>query len=1010
MRLVCACVLAATWWATEAYGLDPSHALTQYIHRVWQVAQGLPQPSIYSIWQTHDGYLWLGTPNGLFRFDGVRFTAIYDPRQPALKNAWIEGMVEDEQRNLWIGTSSSGLFRLHDGLITRFSLSEGLPSESVYCLVSGRGDSLWICTGQGMAQFSGGRLWAYGAQQGLPGGEIDAACEAPDGTLWLTGTTVRLGTWNGGQYHPYPLQSLPEDGEIHSLLCSHTGAVWAGTSDGLIRIQRGQERRFMARDGLADNRVLSLAESADGSLWIGTQNGFSRMRGAEIDSFLPKDGLSQSSVFALFEDREGSLWVGTKHGLNQFLDGRAVPITASEGLPSNDTGPVLQDRNGVIWVGTQGAGLARFDGRRFAVLTAREGLVGNSVNALAEDANGDLWVATDAGLNRLRKGRVAATYGSGDGLPAGTVQSLFLDREGALWIGASGGAARLQHGRILGVPSAPGSQPGPILAFGEDRDGRILAAVKNGGMLAMKGGELSEFAPNGMSVRDADAFYRDQDGLLWIGTLGNGLRLWKDGKLVAFSVRDGLFDDEIYGIAGDSQDRLWMACSQGIFSVKRSDLLGFASGAIRSFESTPYVPTEALRTIECKPGVEPAVWKMRDGVLWFSTIRGLLVIDPRRLQRNVPPPEVVIEDVVVNGRSERPTRIEALAPGQKNVEFRYTALSFLLAGRTTFRYRLEGYDKDWVQAETRREAEYTNLPPGKYLFRVTACNVDGTCNQAGTAVSFALAPHFYQRPWFLPLLAVSIALAVWLAYRLRIRRLKDQFRIILAERNRIARELHDTLIQGFSGVTMQMQALAARLAHSGERGTLNEIILDAGSCLKEARQSVAGLRSGEGPTSGLSTAIAGAARQLTEASDVRLKLKLDQTPPGLAADAEYNLFRIAQEALTNSVKHSGARTIEVVLRSAPGSVRLSVKDDGSGLPAGNGGYSLLGHYGLVGMKERAKQIGAELKLESEPGQGTQVTVVLPAKRTAAAGSFSSAPASGKRELSSRSEPGPKDAS
>jgi signal transduction histidine kinase len=458
--------------------------------------------------------------------------------------------------------------------------------------------------------------------------------------------------------------------------------------------------------------------------------------------------------------------------------------------------------------------------------------------------------------------------------------------------------------------------------------------------------------------------------------LSGGLRMLENGKISTFQMRDGLFDAEIYGIVGDQQDRLWMACSKGIFSVPRADLRRFAAGQLIKITSTPYSPTDAQRVIESKSGVQPSASLSSDGRLWFSTIRGLLVLDSRHLQRSTPPPPIVVEDITVNGERLEPAEIDALAPGRKNIEFRYTGLSFLAPGRITFRYMLEGYDKDWINAGTRREAYYTNLPPGTLRFRVTGCNNDGMCNEAGSGVRFTLASHYYQRPWFWPVCVLALGMSIWLAYQLRIRRLREHFSLILAERNRIARELHDTLIQGLSGITMEMQALAARMRAPEERSTLDDIIQDAGTCLRETRRSVAGLRSGQA-NSGLASAIEQAARQLTETKPIRLKLKLGKNGKGLPADVEYNLVRIAQEAVTNSVKHSGARTVEVALDYSQRAVHLSVKDDGSGFASEVNGHGRSGHYGLIGMKERASHIGAELELASAPGRGTVVSVTLP---------------------------------
>jgi ligand-binding sensor domain-containing protein len=967
-------VLLAGLGIQTAYGLDPHRTLTQYVHRIWQMQQGLPQSTILAIGQSSDGYLWLGTDAGVVRFDGARFTVPDDPSGAALGETWVRSVWEDQRHNLWLGTNDAGLVRLANGVFTRYTTADGLPSLNVRCVAPGRNGELWICTPNGLARFAGGKFTVYKTAQGLSTDSLRAACETAGGEIWAGGDSNELNIWDGTRFRRRRLAAMSRLATVRTMLAAGDGAIWIGTTDGLIRLKDGRERRFTTSDGLSDNSILSLAPSREGGIWIGAKDGFSRFLNGEIETFRTKDGLSQSTVYAVYEDREGSLWVGTKHGLNQFVDGRTIPFTVNEGLPSNDAGPVFEDSKGNTWVGTLGAGLGRYDGRRFSALTTKQGLASNTVYALAEDNGGDLWVGTSAGASRLRNGRVAETYTTAQGLPGNAVRCLFRDHHGSLWAGTSAGAAEFRGGRF--VP-AGGTGGIAFLGFGEDRERRLFAAT-GGGLKTYAGGRFREFTGRGSDLRDVDALFQDREGFLWMGTLGGGLRLLKDGKVVTYWMRDGLFDDAIYGVASDDRDRLWMACSKGIFSVNRSDLLKFAAGEIRKFASTPYSPMDALRTIECQSGVQPAVWRMRDGRLWFSTIRGLIVLDPSRLEHAFAPPPVVIEEVTVNGKPEMPGHIESLPPGRKNLEFRYTGLSFRVPLRITFRYLLQGFDKNWVDAGARREVLYANLPPGKYVFRATACNADGTCNQTGTSVAFVLAPHYYQRGWFLPLCALLAAMSVWLAYRLRIRGLKREFDIVLTERSRIARELHDTLIQGFSGITMELQALYGRLSSAENKRTLAEVIQDAAECLREARRSVAGLRGPRGANSGLAAAIAQSSKQITEAKDVRLKLKLGPNPRALPADVEYNLLRIAQEAVTNSVKHARARTIEVFLDATADSVRLAVADDGSGFTASNGGAEA-GHYGLIGMRERASQIGAGLEIKSEPGMGTRVELFLPWK-------------------------------
>ena len=746
-------------------------------------------------------------------------------------------------------------------------------------------------------------------------------------------------------------------------------------------MQGERSRLLTTHDGLCDNVVYCLAASKDGTLWAGTKDGFSRLQYEQddvtIDSYRTRDGLSQSTVFTIREDREGSLWVGTKHGLNQFLNRRTVPVTVSEGLPSNDTGPVLQDSAGNTWVGTRGAGLVRLDGRPFTVLTTAEGLPSSTILSLVDGGQAGLWVGTDRGVCRLLDDRVVERYGAESGLPSETIHCLCRDLQGTLWAGTSAGLAALRDGRFVAAPDDRAVQGLPVVALTSWRTNHLLVATPRGVWECVEG-VLQPFGADQTNLRDVTAFYKDAHGVLWLGTEGNGLWLWNDDKMQQFTVRDGLHDDTIFGITADDQDSLWMACSKGIFNVRRADLRQFAAGKLAKLTCVPFSPMDAQRTIECQDGAQPVVWKMDDGRLWFSTIRGMLVVDPENLLRSLPPTPVVVEEVVVNGQHERPDTLVKLLPGAKNLQFRYSALSFVVPTRIKFRYRLEGFDRDWVDAGSRREAFYTNVPPGDYRFHVAALNVDGVYHDLDAPLRFTIEPQLYERGWFLTTCVLVAAFAVWAAYRLRVQQIKQQARLVVAERSRIARELHDTLMQGFSGITMGMQALAARLPPAPERETLEEIIGDAGQCLREARRSIAGLRNASADEhSGLAAALAQAARQLTETHDLQLALQLDRQPVDLPPDVAYNLLRIAQEALTNAVKHAQCHAIRVELIVTPRQLRIAVADNGIGFDAPPERVAVAGHYGLIGMRERAGQIGATLEVASEPERGTRVSVVLP---------------------------------
>jgi signal transduction histidine kinase/ligand-binding sensor domain-containing protein len=967
--VVCAWALVLPW----ASALDPAHDIGQSVHRIWQNQPGLRQSTINVVTQTSDGYLWLGTPSGVVRFDGARFTSVPALEQASLGDFWARTIVEDSARRVWmISNTDFRLVRIGDDGVKVFAGDDKQPLNEASCVASGRGGEVWVCTPGGLARFQDGQWRVY--QNGPKSRQI-AACQASDNTVWMAGGST-ISSWDGSAFATHRLSSVPAGTAMRALLCATDGSLWVGTGNGLVQVKDGEEHLYSVRSGLADNEINSLAEGRGGNFWIGTGNGLSRFHDGVFDNYGYREGLSQSTVFSLFEDREGSLWVATKHGLNQFMDGAAARFTKDEGLPSDNVGPLLLDHRGKLWAGTLDGGLARFDGLRFIPITH---FSNNRVTALAETTDGALWAGTDRGLSRLEDGQIRETFTTEQGLPSDRIRSLFRDHAGALWAGTERGPAKFDRGRFVQAPGL-GKARFPIVAMGETRDGQMLFAVEREAVYLFANGSLREMVGRDGPGRNVDAFYTDQDGLVWMGATANGLRMWHDGKISRFQVRDGLFDGEVYGIVPDKEGHLWMSCSKGFFRVSRSELLDFAAGKIRKITSLPYSPLDGLRTIEGKQGVQPAGAVTPDGRLWFSTTYGVLAFGPRLAVRDVPPPPVVIEGVSVNGETVALSRIHNLAPGEKNLEFDYTAPTFVAPDRTTFRYILEGYDRNWIEAGTRREASYTNLPPGKFRFRVTACNPFIPCGEAGAAIAFELLPSFYQRVWFLPFCATVLAMLGWLAYQFRIRRLREKFRLVLAERSRIARELHDTLIQGFSGITMELQALAGRVRSPEEKLSLHEIIGDAAECLRETRRSVAGLRALGGASPGLAVAIADAARQITQEQNIRLKLNLDETQPELPDEIKYNLLCIAQEAVSNSVKHSGARIIEITLRRSGRNLRLSVRDDGRGMSGDANPGSQSGHYGLIGMKERASQIGAEFELVSLPGRGTRISVQVPVTR------------------------------
>jgi signal transduction histidine kinase len=463
-----------------------------------------------------------------------------------------------------------------------------------------------------------------------------------------------------------------------------------------------------------------------------------------------------------------------------------------------------------------------------------------------------------------------------------------------------------------------------------------------------------------------------------MGTLGSGLLRWQNESIARVHVKDGLYDNRIYQILNDDRGNFWMASSKGIFRVARSELDALADGKIRSVTSMPF-STGQLR-FECRSGVQPAACRTHDGRLWFSTTSGLVVVDPRHLTDNLVPPPTQITAVLVNGGRIGLPRPLNLKPSQSNLEIRYAGLSFVSPEKVTFKYKLDGFDKGWTEAGSRREAFFTNLPPKHFKFLVYATAASGATSTSPAVLEFSVEPKLYQRIWFFPLIAVLLALSAVAVFRVRVNHLRQRFDLVLAERSRIARELHDTLLQGLSGITMQLQALWMRMPASKEKQFLAEIIEDAGACSQEARQSLWGLRARGPRTQEFSDKLAQLCREVLQES--RISLKLDLQPIGLHAlpDTEYQLLRIAREVVSNTLEHAHATLLHVHLSINKSQLNLSFEDNGVGFVAENG-VQLLDHFGLVGIRERAEEIGAELMLSSSPGAGTKITIQLPLNKT-----------------------------
>ena len=965
LRVAAALLLLA---ATRTPALDQNRSLKEFGHQAWLTENGLPQNTVQAIVQTRDGYIWVGTQDGLARFDGLNFTVFDKENSPAFKSNDIRFLQEDGQGRLWISTSY-GLVCRHDGQFKSFTTSEGLPDNSVGPVIEDSNGQVWIGTAGGLARFDNGTFKTFTTDQGLARNVIQALYVRPNGRI-LVGSSAGLQFFDGNEFSPRNKPTGPIPASITAMAGTKGGHMWIGTLDGLLSV--GDEGR-QTTVALPNNRVSALYLDRDGALWIATAGGVARLQGDRLETFTSADGLSSNLVLSLFEDREGSMWIGTEAGgLNLLKSKKFNTYTTKDGLPSDLVKAIYQDPHGGIWIGSNGGGLTRFYGSQFTTWTTRDGLSSDVVLSLAGDAEGVIWIGTPDGLNRFQNGKFQ-TFTFADGLSNDLVRSVLVDRNGVLWVGTRDGLNSFRDNQFTTYTTRDGLANNFIGAIYEDLNGNLWVGTL-GGLSKIKDGKFQTFTTkDGLSSNTVISLYEDIAGDLWIGTNGGGLNRLRGGKFVSFS--NTLAADVIYRILGDQQQNLWCSSNKGIFRVNKGELDKVASGAT----VTPvfYGPADGMLTRECSGGGHPAGWKTSDGRMWFATIKGLAVIDPEHIPLNTTPPPITIEQIFIDNQSIPLTQKLTLSPDASRLDFYYTALSFIAPENVRFKYKLEGFDDDWIDSGARRVASYTNLRPGNYKFRVIAANNDGVWNDSGAAIEFYLQPHFYQTYWFYLVCLALLALAAWQLYRLRVRRMASQFQAVLAERGRIAREIHDNLAQDILGISVQLELVARLMPAAAEaaKGHLDRARILVRNSMTEARRYVWDLRSQELHKKDLAAALRDTTKRLTAESNVEAVVEVAGPLRPLPPEVETNLLRIGQEAINNAIKHAQAKRIDVALNFDTHSVLLSIGDDGRGFDPGE--QIADGHFGLIGMRERAEQAGGVLTVESEREHGTQITVDVP---------------------------------
>jgi signal transduction histidine kinase/ligand-binding sensor domain-containing protein len=955
--------------ASPALALDPERAPSQYVLTKWD-AGSLPSGGIHALRQTRDHYLWLGTGAGLARFDGTRFAAFTARHAPGYADGGVTQLAEGPGGALYVGTTSGVVMQYREGAFAAVPVPPG--TGAVRVLLAARDGSLWVSVhGRAMSRVLNGRSVSLFGDLGpevSPSMAEDAA-----GHVWIGTWRSGLIEFDGKRYTRHPVLR----DTVQALLIDAGGTFWIGTPHGLYRLEKdGTLAHFTTADGLSHDSVSALALDRDGNLWIGTAGGgLDRLRGGRFSRLTTHEGLSDDDVRCLLEDHEGNLWVGTADGLNCLSNGRFVTYGTHEGLPDPGVASVAESADGSVWLGTSSAAVVRLRDGSMTTYKLPAGIGREAVLAMHVDRRRALWIA-------LENSRLFRIDGAGvvEHTPAvlkgeWKIPLILEDDEGPLFYVTRLGLARLQDHHLVPIhPNAPTFS----YAHCAYRDAQgVLWLGTARGLVRIEGDKYHVFRQqDGLPHERVRSICPDGDGALWVATIG-GLAYVKNGTIQKATAEDGLPENYLRLVLDDGLGHLWVAATGHVFRIEKRELHDLFAGRLRQLSPLSFDTSDGLRTTEAILSNSPG-FRARDGRLWFATSRGVSVVDPSRIRTDEPAPSPRIERIIVDrlagARTEYP-------PGRGEVTIEYAAFGFRAPGKVRFRYRMDGWDQDWVAADTQRSAYYSNLPAGQYRFSVMASNRDGEWNGVPAVLAFTLKPPFHRTALFYVLCAAGLALAALVVHRLRVRQMRTRFTVIIGERTRIARELHDTLAQGMAGVGLQIDTALDRLPPEPALAKVRQHMQLARrmvlSSLAEVRRSIWVLRAQTSrDKEGFSQALAESLEQLTTDSRAQAQLNVSGLPRVLSSEVERNLLRIAHESVMNAVRHAEAQTITVDLRFEPEAVHLRIHDDGKGfVPENVPGDGA--HFGLAGIAERVSALGGAWRIDSRPGMGTEVGCRLP---------------------------------
>jgi len=971
-------IAALLFLVSFAQGADVHVTPRTYRVSLWGSKDGLPDDSVTACLQTRDGYIWVGTEKGLARFDGVVFRVFDTWNTKELHSDRIAALAEDSQGTLWVGTKGGGVTQYREG---RFSHA-GLPSQFVNALCTSRDGRVWGGTsGGGLFSFTSGAVASYSAGSGLPDLFVQELAKDHEGTLWIGTRDAGLVAMRGETFASPPIGGPALSRSVTALFVDDAGRLWIGTRSGLFVRVGGQLQRITTADGLPNDHVLAVAGDRRGRIWVGTAGGTASIQVAKDGVVDPGSARRvDKAVSAIATDAEGNVWMGGPGtGLRRLTRTRVASLTARDGLSHEAVNCVYADGAGRLWFGTPG-GLNRLNGEVLSGYNGRAGLANPGVTALREDSAGALWIGTRHGMKRLVDGALQSCPEDA-GWPTAGVWDILEDRSGVLWIGTADGLIERSTEGLVRHTVGDGLPANDVRALAEGRDGRLWIGTSHG--LAFRSGGAFEVAslPQGLLTRIVLALHADARGTLWCGTLGGGLIRYAAGSATVYTTREGFPDNTVYGIVDDGLGFYWLSSNRGLFRVRIAELERLAAGRPDTVSPTVFRHHDGMPSEVCRGFGQPAGCRTRDGRLWFATSKGVAVIDPGRLSTNLKAPPVVIERLVVDGQSiERREHID-IGPDGEQFEFHFAGLSYADPKRVRFKYRLEGFDQDWTDADTRRVAYYTRLPPGSYRFHVTACNNDDVWNRAGASMTLAIVPHFWETWWFLGGAAAAVVLGIAGTVRyVSTRRLNRQLRqlereqALERERTRIARDLHDEVGAKLTRV--------ARLVEVGRRGdgagddlrpVLDGVADATGELVQSMDEIVWTVNPGNDSLENMATYLLHYAEEFLRGTAIAYELDVPVILPDvtLTADVRHNLFMVVKEALSNAVKHGNPGNIRLGLRAADDALIIQISDDGKGfVPAERPPTS----NGIDNMLRRMEGLGGTLDIRSAPGDGTEVVL------------------------------------